>query len=133
MAGSSALRSAWREIDELLEHALGARGADVVLAQDFEQRGADHARHHRAIAIADGERRPDELRQIGDRIDVDRREGDRRQPVEDVEQRQHDQHAEPERWDRQPADGDDAHDIVDPGVAEQARPSCPAGSRSAPR
>ena len=104
---------------ELLEHALGAGGADVVLVEHFQQRGADHARDHGAVAVADRHRRPDELREIGERIDIDRRERDRRQPVEQREQGEHDQHAEPERRDRQAADRQNPDHIVDPGIAEQ--------------
>src|SRR5438270_5923159 len=32
-----------------------------------------------------------------DRVDIDRRERNRRQPIEQIKQRDHDQHAEPER------------------------------------
>jgi hypothetical protein len=74
----------WRADHEALEDALGAGGADVVLLHDLEDRGPGHAGGDRGIAVADGERRPDQLRQVVPGIDIDRREGDRRDPVEGV-------------------------------------------------
>ena len=49
--GVIALRTPWRRITRALREALGARGADVVLAQHVEQRAAQQARVDR------GERR----------------------------------------------------------------------------
>ena len=104
---------------DTLEHALGAGRADVVLLQHFEQRRARHAGSHRRVAVTDRDRRPDQLRQVPDRVLVDRHIGQRRNPVEAVQQRQNDQHSEPERRHGEPGDGEHADRMVDPGVLEQ--------------
>ncbi len=107
--------------DDALAHAFGARRADIVLVHHLDDGGAQHARDHRRVAVAYGQRRPDELREVGDRVLPQRGEGDRRQPIEEVQQRQDHQHAQPERGHGEPGDGDEADDVVDPGVAQQRR------------
>ena len=102
--------------DERLHQALGARGADVVLAQHLEHRGAGHAGGHRRVAVADGEGGPDELEHVLPRVDPEGRVDHGRQPVENHEQRQDHQDAEPERRRGDARDGDDAHHVVDPRV-----------------
>src|SRR5690606_35785229 len=99
------------------ENTFRARRADIVLAHDLEQRGAHHTRCHGGIAIAHRKRRPEERREIGHGVLEDRDIADLRQPSEDRDQAQHDDHAEPETRKGETGDGDDAHRVVDPGIA----------------
>ena len=108
--------------DQLVKQSLGAGRAHIVLAQHLEHGRAGHARGHRGIAIAGGERRPDQHAQVVDRIDPDRHVGDGRHPgcaeqclgrVQDAED---DQDAEPERGHGDAGDRERPDDIVDPGV-----------------
>ena len=113
--------------DQLLEHALGARGAHVVLAQHLEHGRAGHARGHRRIAIAGGERRPDQHAQVVDRIDPDRHVGDGRHPrhaepgLRRDQDAEDDQDAEPERRHGDAGDGEGPHHVVDPGILLHGR------------
>ena len=107
--------------DEPGPHALGAGGADIVLAHHLEQRGTHHARRHGGIAVADRGGRPDRDRQVGDRVLPERHIADLGQPIEQRQQRQNDQHAEPERGYGQARDRDHPHRVVDPGVAVERR------------
>ena len=77
-----------RLLDRERRGAFRPRGADVVFLHHLDDRGPHHARDHRGIAVTHRRRGPDQLREVGDRIDVDGRVGDRRQPVEEAEQRQ---------------------------------------------
>ena len=107
--------------DEPGPHALGPRGADVVLAHHLQQRRAHHARGDGGIAIADRDGGPDQRRKIGDRVIENRDVADLRQPVEQRQQRQDDQHPQPERRDRQARHGQHPHRMVDPGVSIKRR------------
>ena len=107
--------------DEARPHALGAGGADVVLAHHLEQRGAHHAGGDRGVAIADRGGGPDRHGQVGDRVLPERHVADLGQPVEQRQQRQNDQHAQPERRDGKARDRHHPHDVIDPGVAVKRR------------
>ena len=73
------------------------------------------------VAVADGERRPDELREVLPGVDPERREHHRRQPVEEDEQHEDQHDAEPERRHREPGDREHPHRVVDPGVLLERR------------
>ena len=102
--------------DGALVRALGARGADVVLADHFEQARARHARDVRALREAEHEGGPDHLLQVLPGVLPDVHDDDRRLVAEPEQQRQHDQQAEPEPRHRDEHDRDDARDGIQPAV-----------------
>jgi hypothetical protein len=102
--------------NQLEPQSLGARGADVILAQHFEHRRAHHARAHCGVPVPDRQRWPDQLRQVLPGVHPERREYHRRNPLEHRQHDQDHQDAEPERGCREPRDREHAHRIVDPGV-----------------
>ena len=63
MIGISPLRRAWRRMSRVGPHALGARRADVVLAQHAQHRGARHAHHIGHHDDAEVERRQRQIAQ----------------------------------------------------------------------
>src|SRR5687768_7318937 len=107
--------------DRRLAYTLRARRSDVVLAQDLEHRGPRHAHGDRRVAVPDRERGPDELRQVRDRVLPDRRERERGRPLECLQEHEDDEHPDPERRHRDPADAKDADRVVDPGVLPHRR------------
>ena len=88
--------------DQAFVDAFGARRADVVFLQHFENARTHHACRHRRIAVADRQRRPDQLQQVGFRVLHERRESQRRDPRKHCQQAKNDDHAEPEGRHRQP-------------------------------
>ena len=107
--------------DGPLAYAFRPRRADVILRQDVEQRGADQAGEHRGKAVAHDHGRPHELGQVAPGIAEDRYVVDGRQPVGVAQQREQQQHADPEGRQRKSAHGDQPHGVVDPGAALQRR------------
>ncbi len=91
--------------------ALGARGADVVLAQHLQHRGAGDAHGQRRAAEGDRERRQAIGREhLAQRLRVRIEDRD---AAEHGDARHQDQKAEPERGQRQAAEADHAQRIVE--------------------
>ena len=86
MIGRMALGSAWTSSDARAGQALGAGGADVVLAQHVDHRRAHHARIPAAAEDAERQRRQDEMREGAVAADREPAELHR----EDIEQQQAD-------------------------------------------
>src|SRR6266851_1930054 len=113
--------------DDPLDQAFGPRGADVILAQDFEHRRAGHPHRHGGSAVADGQCRPDRHRQVADRVLPYRDIVDRRHPwrakygLRDVENGEDQQNAEPERGCGKTGDRDRADHQIDRAVLLQRR------------
>jgi hypothetical protein len=106
MTGKIAFFSAWRKLTAASRRALGAGGADVILPQDFEHRGARDPHRQRGAAKADRHRRNAIDRERlgpGCRVRIEDRHGS-----EQRDGRHQDQQAEPERRQRQAAQADDA-------------------------
>ena len=61
MIGRMALGSAWPSSTRRRRQPLGAGGADIVLAQHVDHRGAHHARIPAGAEDAEGERRQDQM------------------------------------------------------------------------
>ena len=99
-------------IDRSLGGALGAGGADIILPQDLQHRGAGDAHGQRRAAEADRHRRHGVDRErLGPGLRV--RIEDRHR-AEQRHRRHQDQQAEPERGQRQSAQADHAQGVVEP-------------------
>jgi hypothetical protein len=100
------------KIDRGLGGAFGARGADIVLAQHLQHRGAGDAHRQRRAAEADRDRGQDIGRKhLAERLRV---RVEDRDAAEQRNRRHQDQKAEPERRQRQPGEADHAQEIIQP-------------------
>ena len=119
--GNEAVAEGVAPDDGARRHALGARRADVILAEHLEHRRARHPRDiggHDDGEIDGGER---EVAQSLDRI-VERPGADHREPAQLDGKDEEQQDRRDEAGKRKAEQRADAGDIVDPGVAAQRRP-----------
>src|SRR5882762_685012 len=102
--------------DGALAEALGARRPDVVLPDHLEELRARQARDRGADVVRLRERGPDELLEVLERARRERHELERREPAEEPNEQVEDEDAGEEDRQRESADRQHAHDVVDPRV-----------------
>ena len=108
--------------DAARAEALGAGGADEILAQRVEHRGAGHAEDHRGQPLADGDGRQGEQQQV---LAGALREGHvaaRRHDSQHLREDQHQQRADHEDRQGQQEGGDAGADAVEGPAPVQRRP-----------
>ena len=98
--------------DKAARETLGAGGAHVILANDFEEARARHPRDVSGLPQAQHDRRADDDLKIVPRIGEQRGAGHRGAIAEPEQAGQDDQHAEPETRDREEQDREKARDVV---------------------
>ena len=101
-------------VDAALGRALGARGADIVLAQHLEHGRARQAHHQGRAAEPDRRGRHGQEQQFA--AEVCGRFGIDRDRVEIFDEGHQDQQAEPERRHGKPAETEHAQDVIHAGV-----------------
>ena len=121
MTGTAALRSAWRNSTRDLADALGARGADIVLAEHVQHRRARHARDQRDIDEGQRAGRQDDALEERPEAGRDALEALHRQPAQ-VDREDLDQDiADHEHRHREAEHRQSHHEAVDPGAVFPGR------------